>query len=125
MAIAIQALQPFLTFYNGILDAAKKHIEIQLGLKALRNLPLEIKGPQDLDAQAAASTKEYIETAVVAGIKAANSQLDDRGVESELRNSIQIRSKVVANAVINGARVGVTVESLVTLPATLQSPLCQ
>jgi hypothetical protein len=119
LTIAVLALTPFLDFYNKLLDAAKKHIDILQGLKSLRSLPLQIKGEQDFNEQIEESRKKYIEEAVENAVKKIDPPPTDMAAAAELSNNINIRSKVIVNAITNGARVGITVESLVSLPQTL------
>jgi hypothetical protein len=103
----------FLRFYKAALEVAEKQINLLRMVKEFRGSPLESSG--DLDTQIKAITDESLEKAVKNTIEA----MPEKKVPSERINEIEIaikrEARVVVQAIANGVRVGVTIESLDTL----------
>jgi hypothetical protein len=118
-AVILAAITPILTFYDKLLDIAKKQIEFRNVIKTLRDSPVSGGlGMENMEQRMREINVRSVQEATeqtLASIVVAQDDAILEGRRSELKNAISLRSHVVINSIANGARLSVTLESLVKL----------
>jgi hypothetical protein len=121
LGIVHRALMPMLVYYDKILDVAKKQIELVKTIRTMRELVpgATLQDGRTFDDTVKQVIQKGVAEATTAAIASANSTLD-AGRKSEIANAIELKSSLVVNAVSNGARMNISVESLVKIDTDLE-----
>lgn len=112
LAMVAGAVWAFLQFYKLALEVAEKQISLFKTVKEFRSSPLS--GPTDLENQIKAIVDAHLSKAVEAAIASAPQMVsEDR--TNEIKVGISKDARFLVEAIANGARVGITIESLDSL----------
>jgi hypothetical protein len=115
LALGYSAAWSFLKLYKLFLEVVEKHLTILKTIKDLRSASLDIKGDSDLEARA----KEFAEKALAQAVEAAVASeaiLVPPDRVNEIKIAIGKDGRFVIDAIANGARIGITIESLDQIP---------
>jgi hypothetical protein len=112
LAMAGAAVWSFLQFYKLALEVAEKQISLFKMVKEFRSSPLSTSA--DLENQIKTIVEGYLSKAVEGAIAAAPQKVSEDRI-NEIKVGISKDARFVVQAISNGARVGITIESLDSL----------
>jgi hypothetical protein len=113
LALLLVPAIAFLTFYSQLLDVATKHLSFLKLLKEFRDGPLN--EPTSLKEEIATAVDRALENAVARTISSVPNEVPSDRV-NEIKIAISRDARVVMEAIVGGARIGITIESLDKIP---------
>jgi hypothetical protein len=113
LALLLVPAMALLTFYSQLLDVATKHISFLKLQKEFREGPFN--EPTNLKEEIATAVDKALETAVEKTISSAPNEVPPHRV-NEIKIALSKDSRIVMEAIVGGARIGITIESLDKLP---------
>lgn len=105
----------FLKLYKLFLEVVEKHLSIIKAIKDLRATPLEDKGEIALEKQMPEILQRLIDDAVTQAAKSMESKVPKDRV-NEIKVALGKNGRACVQAIADGARIGVTIESLDEIP---------
>jgi hypothetical protein len=113
LALLLAPSLALLMFYNQLLDAATKHISFLKLLKEFREGPFN--EPTNLKEEIATVVDKALEAAVEKMISSVPNEVPPHRV-NEIKVALSKDARVVMEAIVGGARIAITIESLDKIP---------
>jgi hypothetical protein len=115
LAIGYSAAWSFLKLYKLFLEVVEKQLSVLKLVKDFRAAPLESKEDSDLEARVRALVESALADAVEKAVTSATSEVPEDRV-NEIKVAIGKDGRFAVEAIANGTRIGITIESLDQIP---------